>query len=198
MEKHIFPVDERMVTREERELRLGQRAKAFWFTGLSGSGKSTLAIALERKLFEKGYSVVILDGDNIRTGINNNLSFSPEDRIENIRRIAEIAKLFVDNGHICIVSFISPTIEMRQQAKAIIGENDFVEVYINTPLEICESRDVKGLYKKARAGEIKDFTGINAPYEAPLTPEMHITTADQTIDQSLIILSTIAISKITY
>ena len=169
-------------------MREGQQAKVLWFTGLSGSGKSTLAIALERKLFDRGYSVAVLDGDNIRAGINNNLSFSPEDRIENIRRIAEVAKLFVSNGQTCIVSFISPTIAMRQQAKDIIGHQDFVEVFIDTPLEVCESRDVKGLYKKARAGEITDFTGVQAPYEKPLQPQIHISTDGFTIDQSLQLL----------
>lgn len=165
---------------------MGQHAKVFWMTGLSGSGKSTLAIALEKDLFSKGYHVVVLDGDNIRTGLNNNLTFSPEDRIENIRRIAEVAKLFISHGQICIVSFISPTIEMRQQAKLIISTEDFVEVFIDTPLEECEARDVKGLYKKARAGEITDFTGVNAPYETPLHPDIHIQTKDLTVTESLI------------
>jgi len=142
-------------------------------------------MTLERELFNQGYQVVVLDGDNIRAGINNNLSFSPEDRKENIRRIAEVAKLFLSNGQICIVSFISPTIEMRQMAKDIIGLSDFVEVFIDTPLEVCESRDVKGLYKMARAGEIKDFTGINAPYEPPLQPDIHITTEGKSEADSL-------------
>ena len=156
----------------------------FWFTGLSGSGKSTLAIALEKELFNRGYQVVVLDGDNIRAGINNNLGFSPDDRMENIRRIAEVAKLFRANGQICIVSFISPTLELRQNAKDIIGADDFVEVFIDTPLEVCESRDVKGLYKKARAGEIQDFTGVNAPYEAPQDPDIHIQTKDKSFEDS--------------
>ncbi len=185
---NIHPITDRTISRVDKELRLGQYAKVFWFTGLSGSGKSTLAIALERKLFDMDYQVVILDGDNIRTGINNNLTFTPEDRKENIRRIAEIAKLFLENGMICIVSFISPTREMRQGAKEIIGAEDFVEVYIDTPIEICEARDVKGLYKKARAGEIKNFTGINAPYEIPLTPEIHVLTAEASVDQSMDVL----------
>ena len=175
-----------MISREDREIRLGQHAKVLWFTGLSGSGKSTLAIALERQLFDQGYSVIVLDGDNIRTGINNNLTFSPDDRTENIRRIAEVAKLFLANGIICIVSFISPTRDMRSMARQIIGSADFVEVFIDTPIEVCEERDVKGLYKKARAGEILDFTGVNAPYEAPLKPDVHIQTESMTIDESLI------------
>ena len=182
---NIHPITDSIISREEREIRLGQHAKVFWFTGLSGSGKSTLAIALERQLFDMGYSVVVLDGDNIRTGINNNLTFSPEDRTENIRRIAEIAKLFLANGIICIVSFISPTRDMRARAKQIIGPGDFVEVFIDTPIEICEERDVKGLYKKARAGEILDFTGVNAPYEHPLQPDVHIMTESIEIAESL-------------
>ena len=186
--KNIHPITDSIISREERELRLGQRGKVLWFTGLSGSGKSTLAIALERQLFDQGYSVIILDGDNIRTGINNNLTFSPEDRIENIRRIAEVAKLFLANGIICIVSFISPTRDMRANAKQIIGPSDFVEVFIDTPIEVCEARDVKGLYKKARAGEIKDFTGVNAPYEIPLQPDVHVHTEDTDIEETLAVL----------
>ena len=186
--KNIHPITDSIISREERELRLGQRGKVLWFTGLSGSGKSTLAIALERQLFDQGYSVIILDGDNIRTGINNNLTFSPEDRVENIRRIAEVAKLFLANGIICIVSFISPTRDMRANAKQIIGPSDFVEVFIDTPIEVCEARDVKGLYKKARAGEIKDFTGVNAPYEIPLQPDVHVHTEDTDIEESMAVL----------
>ncbi|MBK9983457.1 MAG: adenylyl-sulfate kinase [Saprospiraceae bacterium] len=181
--KNIYPTS-KFISREEKQLRLGQRAKVFWMTGLSGSGKSTLATALERKLFDLGYHAVVLDGDNIRGGINNNLTFSPEDRIENIRRVAEVAKLIISSGQICIVSFISPTIEMRQNAKQIIGEHDFIEVFIDTPIEICESRDVKGLYKKARAGEISDFTGVNAPYEAPVKPDIHIETKNKKLEES--------------
>ena len=181
---NLFPTTS-TTSREDRETRLGQHGKVFWFTGLSGSGKSTLAIALEVKLFDQGYHVVVLDGDNIRTGINSNLGFSEDDRRENIRRIAEIAKLFVNNGQICIVSFISPLIEMREQAKSIIGAEHFVEVFIDTPMEECEARDVKGLYKKARAGEIQDFTGVNAPYEKPVHPDIHIETKGKDISQSL-------------
>jgi len=185
---NIHPITDSIISRDDREIRLGQHGKVLWFTGLSGSGKSTLAIALERQLFDKGYSVVVLDGDNIRTGINNNLTFSPDDRAENIRRIAEIAKLFLANGIVCIVSFISPTRDMRAHAKQIIGPSDFVEVFIDTPIEICEARDVKGLYKKARAGEIRDFTGIHAPYEAPLHPDVHIRTEDTDIEESMAVL----------
>jgi adenylylsulfate kinase len=181
--KNLHPTD--LLSRAEREIRLGQSAKVLWFTGLSGSGKSTLAVALERKLFAQGFHVVVLDGDNIRSGINSNLGFSPDDRVENIRRIAEIARLFKANGQICIVSFISPMIAMRQMAKSIIGENDFLEVFIDTPIEECEARDVKGLYKKARAGEIPDFTGIDAPYETPLHPDIHIQTSGKTVEKCL-------------
>ncbi len=182
--KNIHPIDHHLVSTEEREIRYGQHAKVFWFTGLSGSGKSTLAIALERTLFDHGYQVTVLDGDNIRSGINSNLGFSPEDRNENIRRIAEIARLFLQNGQICIVSFISPTIQLRQLAKDIIGEEYFNEVFIDTPIELCEKRDVKGLYKKARAGEIRDFTGVDAPYEIPEQPDFHIRTEGKTIENS--------------
>jgi adenylylsulfate kinase len=186
--KNLHPITANIISREEREHRLGQHGKVLWFTGLSGSGKSTLAIALERKMFDQGYSVIVLDGDNIRTGINNNLTFSPVDRIENIRRIAEVAKLFLANGIICIVSFISPTRDMRANARQIIGPSDFVEVFIDTPIEICEARDVKGLYKKARAGEITDFTGIHAPYEAPLHPDVHVRTDETDVYESLSLL----------
>ena len=196
--KNIHPITDSIISRSEREIRLGQHGKVLWFTGLSGSGKSTLAIALERQLFDQGYNVVVLDGDNIRTGINNNLTFTPEDRVENIRRIAEVAKLFLANGIICIVSFISPTREMRQSAKQIIGPEDFIEVFIDTPLEICEARDVKGLYKKARAGEIPDFTGIHAPYEAPLQPEIHILTGSMSVEASLIQLYQQAIKRVQW
>ena len=196
--KNIHPITDSIISRSEREIRLGQHGKVLWFTGLSGSGKSTLAIALERLLFDQGYSVVVLDGDNIRTGINSNLTFTPEDRVENIRRIAEVAKLFLANGIICIVSFISPTREMRHNARQIIGPDDFVEVFIDTPLEICEARDVKGLYKKARAGEIPDFTGIHAPYEAPLHPEIHILTGSMTVEASLLQLFQQVITQIQW
>lgn len=163
---------------------MNQKATVLWFTGLSGSGKSTIAIALEKELYAMGYHCYLLDGDNVRTGLCDNLGFSEEDRSENIRRIAEISKLFVDAGTICINAFVSPTIEMRQMARQIIGAENFVEVYINTPLEVCEQRDVKGLYKKARAGEIKNFTGIDAPYEAPLQPNVEIETIKQSVENA--------------
>ena len=157
----------------------------FWFTGLSGSGKSTIATAFQRHLYQEGYVVEVLDGDNIRTGLNNNLTFSESDRAENIRRIAEVAKLFCQNGIVTICSFISPTIAMRDQARSIIGPGDFIEVFVDTPLAICEQRDVKGLYAKARRGELKGFTGIDSPFEAPENPEIRIDTTKQKVDEAV-------------
>ena len=183
--KNIHPVLDRIVQGEQKEDLLKQKAKVFWLTGLSGSGKSTIAIGVEKELYKKGYLTQILDGDYIRTGINNNLGFSDEDRSENIRRIAEVSKLFINCGIITINSFVSPTTAIRSQAKQIIGDENFIEVFINTPLEICEERDVKGLYKKARKGEIKDFTGIDAPFEEPIDPDIEIKTAQQSIEQSV-------------
>jgi len=183
--KNIHPIDFQFVPAGEREIRNGQHAKVFWFTGLSGSGKSTLAIGLERQLFDMGYQIAVLDGDNIRSGLNKNLTFSHEDRIENIRRVAEVAKLFMENGQVVFVTFISPTIELRKLAKDIIGAENFIEVFINTPIEVCEMRDVKKLYEKARAGEIPDFTGIHAPYEAPLHPDIDIKTENKNVEDSL-------------
>ncbi|GJM35399.1 MAG: adenylyl-sulfate kinase [Saprospiraceae bacterium] len=185
MEKNIHPIFDRLLNRADREERLNQRSKVFWFTGLSGSGKSTLAQALERRLFNEGYFPQVLDGDNIRTGLNKNLGFSAEERTENIRRIAELGKLYLNSGIVTIISFISPTREIRQMAKTIIGEADFLEIYINASLEACEKRDVKGLYKKARAGEIKDFTGIDAPYEAPENPALEIRTDQLDLHDSI-------------
>lgn len=183
-DNNIHPIFDRLLSREDKEKRLGQRAKVLWLTGLSGSGKSTIAQDLERQLYNAGYFPQVLDGDNIRVGINNNLGFSLEDRSENIRRIAEIAKLYLNSGIITLCSFISPTKEIRNFARSIIGPENFIEVFINTPLEICEARDVKGLYKKARAGEIKGFTGIDSPYEAPENPNIEILTADSTVEES--------------
>lgn len=176
MTEHIHPIEDRLMGRHAKEARLGQRGACVWMTGLSGSGKSTIAIGLERALHEQGRYAVVLDGDNVRTGINSNLGFSDADRTENIRRIAEVAKLFVQNGAVVICCFVSPTIAIREQAKAIIGSEDFLEVFIDTPLEECERRDVKGLYAKARAGVVKYFTGISAPFEAPNAPDIRIAT----------------------
>ncbi len=185
---HIYPVFDKIVSRKEKEKRLNQRAKVIWFTGLSGSGKTTLASALERNLFEKGYLTQILDGDNIRTGINNNLGFSPEDRMENIRRIAEISKLLINSGVICICAFVSPTEETRKIVRDIVGEKDFLEIFVSTPIEVCESRDVKGLYQKARDGVIKEFTGISAPFEIPEHAILSIDTSDKSVEQCVDIL----------
>ncbi len=185
MENNIHPIFDRLLQRSDREKRLGQRSKVLWLTGLSGSGKSTIAQHLERKLYNKGFFAQVLDGDNIRSGINNNLNFSPEDRRENIRRISEIAKLYLNSGIITINSFISPTIAIRAMAKEIIGQENFIEVYINTPLDVCEARDVKGLYQKARKGEIKGFTGIDAPYEAPENPALEVKTDNMSIEASV-------------
>ena len=184
-QKNIFPIFDQIVGRKEKEQLLNQTAKVIWMTGLSGSGKSTIAIALEKELAQKGFLTQVLDGDNIRTGINNNLGFSDADRTENIRRIAEVSKLFVNCGVITINRFVSPTNAIRNAAKEIIGKEDFVEVFIDTPIEICEQRDVKGLYKKARAGEIKDFTGINAPFEAPENATIIVKTANKTVEESV-------------
>lgn len=183
-QNNIFSVFDELLPREEKEKLLEQRGKVIWMTGLSGSGKTTLAKYLEKKLHEAGYLTQVLDGDNIRTGINNNLTFSTEDRKENIRRIAEVSKLFVNCGIITINSFVSPTNEIRNQARQIIGTDDFVEVFVNTPLAECEKRDVKGLYAKARKGEIKNFTGINAPFEHPEKPALEIRTEHKTIEES--------------
>lgn len=188
MGNNIHPIFDRLLQKSDRERQLNQSAKVLWLTGLSGSGKSTIALHLERKLYNNGFFAQVLDGDNIRSGINKNLSFSADDRIENIRRISEIAKLYLHSGVITINSFISPTRSIRQMAKEIIGPNDFIEVFINTPLEVCEARDVKGLYKKARKGEIKGFTGIDAPYEAPLQADIEIKTKDLTIEDSVNLL----------
>ena len=196
MEKHIYPIFDRMLQRSDREKLLGQKGIMLWFTGLSGSGKSTLAVALERELYNCGILCRILDGDNIRTGINNNLGFTEADRIENIRRIAEVAKLFVDCGVVTIAAFISPTEQIRQMASQIIGPDDFFEIYVSTPLEVCEQRDVKGLYKKARQGEIKNFTGISAPFEAPSHPAITIDTSAHTLEESVNPLKKIIIPKI--
>ena len=175
--EHIYPIFDKMLTRADKEALLGQRGLMLWMTGLSGSGKSTLAIALERELQRRGILCRILDGDNIRSGINNNLGFSPADRRENIRRIAEVARLFVDTGIVTIAAFISPSEELRRMAAGIVGEGDFVEIYVSTPLGVCEERDVKGLYAKARRGEISEFTGISAPFEAPQSPALSIDTS---------------------
>ena len=185
IKENIYPVFDRMMTRKEKEEMLGQRGLMVWFTGLSGSGKSTLALALERELSARGILCKVLDGDNIRSGINSNLGFSADDRRENIRRIAEVARLFVDLGVVTIASFISPERSMREMAAEIIGREDFKEIYVSTSIAECERRDVKGLYARARRGEIKDFTGVSAPYEPPVAPALAIDTAGKTVEESV-------------
>lgn len=183
MEQNIHPIFDRMESREEKEKLLRQRGLTIWFTGLSGSGKSTVAIALERELSSNGFLSRILDGDNIRTGINSDLGFSEQDRKENIRRIAEVCRLFTDTGIITIAAFISPSGELRKMAREIIGAERFLEVYLSTPLEECERRDVKGLYAKARAGKIPEFTGISAPFDVPQAPDLEFDTTSLGVDE---------------
>ena len=197
MAENIYPIFEKMLQRKDRDALLKQKGIMIWFTGLSGSGKSTLAIALERELYKQGILCRILDGDNIRSGINNNLGFSEADRTENIRRIAEVSKLFVDCGIVTIAAFISPTHAIRRMASEIIGEDDFLEVYVSTPIEECERRDVKGLYAKARRGEIKEFTGISSPFEAPEHPFISIDTSRQSLADSVKVLLEAVSPKIT-
>lgn len=179
---NIYTVFDEIISREEKEKSLKQKARVVWLTGLSGSGKTTLAKGLERKLHDEGYFTKLLDGDNVRAGINNNLAFSEEDRVENIRRISEVAKLFMDGGVITICCFVSPTNDLRTMAKQIIGEEDFILVHVNTSLEECERRDVKGLYKRARKGEIPNFTGISAPFDEPIKPQITISTEGREIN----------------
>jgi adenylylsulfate kinase len=195
---NIHTVFEKLLKRADKEGLLNQHSKVIWLTGLSGSGKTSIAVWLEQKLNENGYLTQVLDGDNVRTGINNNLAFTEEDRLENIRRISEVSKLFLNCGIITINSFVSPTEDVRDLAKEIIGDDDFLEVYINTSLEECEKRDVKGLYKKARKGEIPNFTGISAPFEAPKNPALIIETEKNTIEQSGEILYRFVLDKIRY
>ena len=182
---NIHTVFDKIKDRKEKEIVLKQKAKVIWFTGLSGSGKTTLASLLEKRLFELNYFCQILDGDNVRSGINKNLLFTEQDRVENIRRIAEVSKLFMDCGIVLLCAFISPTNEIRQMAKDIIGEDDFLEIFVDAPLEVCEQRDPKGLYKKARAGEIKNFTGISAPFETPQSPFLRVENTNPNIDETV-------------
>lgn len=185
-----------MTSRSEKEKILSQKAVVIWLTGLSGSGKTTLAEGLEKALIEKGYLSQILDGDIMRRGVNSNLGFTEEDREENIRRIAEISKLFLNCGIICINSFISPTHKTRQIARDIIGSENFIEIFLNASLEICEKRDAKGLYKDARSGKIRNFTGINAPYEIPLNPDLVINTEILSVTESLEICLPVILTRV--
>ena len=196
-QRNIFPVFHKSIQRVDKEGRLQQKARVVWFTGLSGAGKTTLAKRLEEELFARNLMVQILDGDNIRSGINSNLSFSEDDRRENIRRIAEVSKLFLNCGIIAINSFICPTDELRRLAGEIIGEEDFIVVYINAPLAVCENRDVKGLYARARKGEIKDFTGIDAPFETPGKADLEIRTDLLSIEESVQKLLEYLLPKVT-
>lgn len=184
-DNNIYPIFDRMLARADKERLLGQRGVMLWFTGLSGSGKSTVAVALERELHRRGRLCRLLDGDNIRTGINAGLGFSVDDRRENIRRIAEVGKLFVDTGIITLAAFVSPTEELRTLARDIIGAADFKEIFVATPLEECERRDVKGLYARARRGEVKNFTGISAPFEAPQNPALVLDTTGTPVEESV-------------
>ena len=192
MNKNVIHQDY-SITQQDRTDRNKHQAKLLWFTGLSGSGKSTLANEVEKQLFTKGMQTYVLDGDNIRRGINTDLSFTPEDRKENLRRIAEVSKLFIDAGVVTLAAFISPMREDREMIQQIVGEENFIEIYVHAEIEDCEHRDVKGLYQKARQGEIKNFTGISAPYEAPANPEIKVNTSNQTIEESLAII----INKVT-
>lgn len=196
--KNIFPIHDSLLNKQEKEALLKQKAIAIWLTGLSGSGKSTIAKNLEKSLANLGYITKVLDGDNVRSGICNNLSFSEQDRIENIRRISEVSKLFVDGGIITINSFISPTIAIRKMAKEIIGPESFFEVFVDADLKTCEKRDVKGLYAKARKGEIKDFTGISAPFEKPINADLVLNTNTLSVAQSVEKVLDKIKNKITY
>ena len=182
MSKYIIPHDH-TITKENRQALKGHKSCILWYTGLSGSGKSTLANKVEEKMFEMGLHTYILDGDNVRTGLNKGLGFSEEDRKENIRRIGEVSKLFVDAGVIVSTAFISPFRTDRDMVRSIVKSGEFVEIYVNAPLDVCESRDPKGLYKKARAGEIKQFTGIDSPYEAPEKAELEIKTGEASLEE---------------
>lgn len=186
--KNIFSVFDEILSRDEKERLLRQHSKVLWLTGLSGSGKTTIAKVLEKELHEKGFITQLLDGDNIRSGINNNLGFSEEDREENIRRIAEISKLFLNCGIITINCFVSPSESIRNTARSIIGKEDYIEIFVDTPLEVCEQRDTKGLYAKARAGKIKNFTGIDAPFETPNKPDLNVKTDGMSVEQSTAII----------
>ncbi len=183
-EKPYLQQIDRLNLRSRKEARLRQHAKVIWMCGLSGAGKTTIAFELEQQLFNLGYTAEILDGDFLRSGLNKDLGFSEEDRTENLRRVAEVSKLIVTGGIISINAFISPTLEIRNQARSIIGQQDFIEVYINAPLQVCEQRDQKGLYEKARMGLIRDFTGIDSPFEPPVSPDIEIRTDKLDIQDS--------------
>jgi adenylylsulfate kinase len=194
---YIYPIKTK-VSADERQRLMNQRPKLIWFTGLSGSGKSTLAVQLEAALHAKGFKTYLLDGDNIRSGLNRDLSFTDEARVENIRRISEVCKLFLDAGVVLLSAFISPFQADREQVKGIVGNENYIEVFVDAPLEVCEQRDVKGLYKKARAGEVKNFTGISSPYEKPTQPDVVIATDKMSVDESMKVLIKEIVPRISY
>ena len=193
---YIYPIKTK-VSAEERHRLMNQKPRLIWFTGLSGSGKSTLAVQLEAALYAQGFKTYLLDGDNIRSGLNKDLTFTDDARVENIRRISEVCKLFLDAGVVLLSAFISPFKADREQVKSIVGAENYIEVFVDAPLEICEQRDVKGLYKKARAGEVKNFTGISSPYEKPANPDIVIATDKMSVEQSIDVLMKSIIPKIS-
>lgn len=192
---HIYPIKTK-VSKAQREALMSQHARLIWFTGLSGSGKSTLAVQLEAQLHAAGIKTYLLDGDNIRAGINKDLNFTDEGRVENIRRIGEVAKLMLDAGVVVLSAFISPFKADRDQVRTIVGTENYIEVFVDAPLEVCEQRDVKGLYKKARAGEVKNFTGIDSPYEAPEASDVVIPTGTMSVDESVGVLMEMILPKV--
>lgn len=197
MSKHIVKQDYK-IKRADRETTNGHQGKVIWFTGLSGSGKSTLANLLEHELHEKGFKTYVLDGDNLRFGLNKDLMFTDEDRKENLRRISEVAKLFVDAGIVVLAAFITPFEEDRNKIRETVGAENFMHVYVDCPIEVCEQRDVKGLYAKARAGEIKNFTGINSPFETPINNDLIIKSAEEKQEESLDKLLSLSLNKIQH
>lgn len=194
---NLFPFDSK-ITKADRFRLLNQKPRVIWFTGLSGSGKSTLATHLEFQLYAQNFKTYLLDGDNVRGGLNKDLDFSDDSRKENIRRIGEVSKLFLDSGLVVLSAFISPFEEDRNQVRTIVGSENFLEVFVDCPLEVCEQRDIKGLYKKARAGEVKNFTGITSPYERPRNPDITISTHLQNVNESLALLIEYIIPRISY
>lgn len=197
-DNNIFTIYDEILSRSEKEKFLNQKALAIWMTGLSGSGKTTIAKILEKKLLKKSFLTMLLDGDNVRDGLNKNLGFSEAERLENIRRIAEVNKLFINCGIITINCFVSPTEEIRNLARSVIGADDFIEIFIDTPLAICEIRDVKGLYKKARRGEIKNFTGIDSPFEIPASPALVLESENLSAEQSAELILRFILPKISF
>lgn len=198
MERNIYPIFDKTLSRKDKERQLHQKGLTLWFTGLSGSGKSTIAVALERKLTSNGLLCKVLDGDSLRSGLNSDLGFSEEERAENVRRTAEVCKLFNDTGIITIAALVSPSNYLREIARSIIGSDSLLEIYISTPLSVCEQRDVKGLYAKARMGGISDFTGISAQFEAPKSPDINIDTTGRSVDSCVSEIMKHIESKIEY